>query len=85
VVEQSAGPSTMQQLTRCILSLKPGHFARPTDHPKVYSKFTVIAPDDVSDNLWFHVSAVDDVDWKEIAGSVIDSLEEEAEETKADE
>jgi hypothetical protein len=52
------------------------HSFCPTKKPKIYSKFTVKTPKSIWDNLWFHVPAIDNVDWREIAGSVIDSLEE---------
>ena len=48
----------------------------PSNHPKVYTKFTVEKPFDISDDVWFHVPMVDHVDWKEVADGVITAMEE---------
>ncbi|GKY90560.1 hypothetical protein MPSEU_000029700 [Mayamaea pseudoterrestris] len=63
--------------------LKAASFC-PSDHAKIYSKFTVETPNDISHHLWFHVPVIDNVDWKEIAEGVIDSLEEKAEAAKSE-
>ncbi|GKZ00331.1 hypothetical protein MPSEU_000986000 [Mayamaea pseudoterrestris] len=42
--------------------IRAASFCPPSKHAKIYSKFTVETPRDISDNLWFHVPAIDHVD-----------------------